>query len=627
MSNNIGNLTVGLGYDLSGLEQGGAAAFRTVSTQTQGLSAEMKRTSQEGSESFRLIDEALGIHVSRPLTRIIGQTQTLGPILAGVFQFSAMAAIGVVIAEQAKRLFEITGATEAWKDILGLTAETAEQAAKRIESGDQALLKSLHEKIEMQDAYNQLVAGLKGSDFERAHIAMLKEETAEIQKQILLQATQVQSKANEEDWRQWFGHSMFSGAFTALGMGAEKGQMSQQAEANKMALAMKPLFDAIHQINLELQKDNWKIFRDDADEAAKQAKEDIQQLQGDLKGWNDEANKGWTEWMKINAELETALTKLDDLQNSAKRFQEASKVFFPSIQQVGPPPGAPQLADQAELQKVTTDQNEAWTKAGEIVSELESPLEKFATQLAILKQLEEQGRITTEQFAQAQQVLQEQLAQSENRMEKLLKGGGALGGIQAFMMQLKGQGTKGSDGQFTFDLLNKGLEGFEDETVKVLTGAKANWSQFFMSLDQMVLKFFLSKMLTQLLGGLPGLLGNLFGGAGAGTNIGSLSQAAGGGGIGLGSSVPGYASGTDFAPGGLSWVGENGPELMNVPAGASITPTSALRGSSTQNIYIDAKGAEIGVEQKIARYFSAMAPSLVVRAVAEASEIQKRTPH
>jgi hypothetical protein len=37
--------------------------------------------------------------------------------------------------------------------------------------------------------------------------------------------------------------------------------------------------------------------------------------------------------------------------------------------------------------------------------------------------------------------------------------------------------------------------------------------------------------------------------------------------------VPGYAEGVVNAPGGLSMVGENGPELMYVPTGASIMPS------------------------------------------------------
>jgi hypothetical protein len=37
--------------------------------------------------------------------------------------------------------------------------------------------------------------------------------------------------------------------------------------------------------------------------------------------------------------------------------------------------------------------------------------------------------------------------------------------------------------------------------------------------------------------------------------------------------IPGFASGTDFAPGGMAVVGEKGPELVNLPRGASVTPT------------------------------------------------------
>jgi phage-related tail protein len=36
--------------------------------------------------------------------------------------------------------------------------------------------------------------------------------------------------------------------------------------------------------------------------------------------------------------------------------------------------------------------------------------------------------------------------------------------------------------------------------------------------------------------------------------------------------IPGFASGTDFAPGGLSLVGEHGPELVNLPRGSQVIP-------------------------------------------------------
>jgi hypothetical protein len=37
--------------------------------------------------------------------------------------------------------------------------------------------------------------------------------------------------------------------------------------------------------------------------------------------------------------------------------------------------------------------------------------------------------------------------------------------------------------------------------------------------------------------------------------------------------IPGFASGTNSAPGGLALVGEKGPELVNLPRGASVAPT------------------------------------------------------
>jgi len=54
-----------------------------------------------------------------------------------------------------------------------------------------------------------------------------------------------------------------------------------------------------------------------------------------------------------------------------------------------------------------------------------------------------------------------------------------------------------------------------------------------------------------------------------------------------GERVPGYSGGVGSAPGGLSWVGEGGPELMNVPRGASIFPsgTGPGGGVTVNNVF------------------------------------------
>ncbi|MBW7967584.1 hypothetical protein [Bradyrhizobium sp. BR 10261] len=45
--------------------------------------------------------------------------------------------------------------------------------------------------------------------------------------------------------------------------------------------------------------------------------------------------------------------------------------------------------------------------------------------------------------------------------------------------------------------------------------------------------------------------------------------------------IPGFAEGTDYAPGGLAWVGENGKELVNLPRGSQVIPNDVARSSQS----------------------------------------------
>ena len=51
------------------------------------------------------------------------------------------------------------------------------------------------------------------------------------------------------------------------------------------------------------------------------------------------------------------------------------------------------------------------------------------------------------------------------------------------------------------------------------------------------------------------------------------------------------ASGTNYWEGGATWVGEEGPELVNLPRGSRITPASETYNNAVNNYYItiDAK--------------------------------------
>lgn len=71
---------------------------------------------------------------------------------------------------------------------------------------------------------------------------------------------------------------------------------------------------------------------------------------------------------------------------------------------------------------------------------------------------------------------------------------------------------------------------------------------------------------------IQGLFGSLFG-AGFGTLGNGIGPGATWGGVqAFAKGVPAFAGGTSFAPGGMAWVGERGPELVNLPRGAQVIP-------------------------------------------------------
>ncbi len=123
------------------------------------------------------------------------------------------------------------------------------------------------------------------------------------------------------------------------------------------------------------------------------------------------------------------------------------------------------------------------------------------------------------------------------------------------------------------DSFSNAFEGF----IKGTKSAKDAFRSFVDDIESMLIKLALKKLMNQILGvdekgpdifSLFGKLLGSFGGAGAG-----------GAGIGYGSAgsaIPigpyPYASGTDWHPGGLAMVGENGPEIVNLPRGSQVWP-------------------------------------------------------
>jgi len=136
----------------------------------------------------------------------------------------------------------------------------------------------------------------------------------------------------------------------------------------------------------------------------------------------------------------------------------------------------------------------------------------------------------------------------------------------------------------------------------------------------------------QIVGMITGGLNNLFGfGGGAVSGMPSMYGAATAVGSQLsgstqffGTSVPKFANGTQNAPGGMAWVGERGPELVNLPRGSQVIPAHRAQsmGGGGVTINVDARGSAdpAAVRAQVQQGIIEAAPSII--AAAEARTVQ-----
>jgi hypothetical protein len=107
-----------------------------------------------------------------------------------------------------------------------------------------------------------------------------------------------------------------------------------------------------------------------------------------------------------------------------------------------------------------------------------------------------------------------------------------------------------------FDMAQDGILSMVDGSVKAEDAIKRLAAQLAIAAAQ-----------AALLGSGP-LAGLFGGGSGFNPTPGGFAQMLG---------IPGFATGTRYAPGGMALVGERGPELVNLPRGAQVIPNSQLR--------------------------------------------------
>ena len=210
------------------------------------------------------------------------------------------------------------------------------------------------------------------------------------------------------------------------------------------------------------------------------------------------------------------------LAESARRAAHAKAIYFPQVGTPTAPQVAPQRSDLAELVKIQNDQNAATQKAAEVLNQIETPAQKYATALAILKALQDEDKLSAEQVAQATQVLNEQMVKAasatqklQDQMMKLLEDSADAGaGMKAFLIQL--QITASENAKFVYDAMTAATSGAEstaaDSLVKIIESHKdqhqklihelrAMWESYFGGLAKMAVQQGLHKLLAPALAG------------------------------------------------------------------------------------------------------------------------------
>ncbi len=145
-----------------------------------------------------------------------------------------------------------------------------------------------------------------------------------------------------------------------------------------------------------------------------------------------------------------------------------------------------------------------------------------------------------------------ELQKKLEEMNKLNAGGGAVAGLKDAAK------AAASEVQTFGEAIQQTLESSLSNAFNGLLQGSASVREALAGIFADLARMAADRLIQQMLGG-------LFGGGSGGGALGGL--------------IPGFAAGTDFAPGGLALVGERGPELVNLPRGARVTPNDQLAGA------------------------------------------------
>jgi hypothetical protein len=738
------------------------------------MARQWKKTGRDGQEVLRLIDEALGIHVARPVARIVTETfPALGKALSSVLPGVAFSAFGFAIlefaehigakmteakkkqddytdavrktttvvaearAESEKRLNATLGKdagirgdtnAEAYYKGLATDADNIERMAKFVDQLTDAMRREALAAAalmpwwaELDKVWDQISKSSAEQGVEKiaAQIKVIQDKFADLAHDdgrkhghtaadyLNEQLPAAQKTLNEMAptnltlWPFPAGQKQFHVDSTGVRPGASKEEIEQQKKllaGIKLMEEQKKRSDENARADKQLERDTEQKKRNE--EIAR----GIEHIHEAQKRWQEET-------VSMGKELHAALDKKDEL----KELEDGFKTTMATLAQVSALMGgkaffaefgatADQMAQKlamvtahveslAQTKKFFDDLHEGegrepvGTKTpfplgtpamptlvhgGAVAGELAAFAEEPRKQIEMMKMAYLEAMTPLQKFTVAQRELDLILKNQDGTFRAGAEGAAAYAGamrhlvdeeirageaskkatdgLHAFWLELQ-QGEK--NGKFAFDLGSTMFRDIEDGIAKTILATRNQhaelrrmWENYFKGLEEMAIKFALSKSFASLAnlgspagangqsgassaGGIAGLLAKLFGAFGLGGGGGA------GGGAATASAAPGdiplFAEGGDATPGSSFISGEAGMERVDLTrgGGARITPLGGSMGGSETNIHNDFRGTVMTDDlMRRAEALQAMRISeerSVARAVSMQSEIAKRS--
>lgn len=499
---------------------------------------QMTRSFHEAKGAAALLGEEVGVKLNRHLRGILATSEVLGPLLEAAFPI--VAAIGFI--EVAKGIYEkITGIKKLEEDLAASHEwqKHAQEVYKQyVEINRQVQLIGRSE--EEQARLKQRFAAEDRGQLEQYR----KQLTDEIA--LLDERGRVQNKV--------IGKAFGRGAGTAgIAVTQDVGGLSDEdAERQKKLIA------EVHNIDLELSLKKVQIVKDGAEAGNAAHKSLLEQLKEE----NKEADKFWQTWIKLNDEIEKGVRELQSGALGGRSTSSIQKQFAPWLDpKLAPPSGSPLRTDQTELLKLQNDLNESWSKARQILDQIETPAEKYRVILSELKELLTEGRINQQQFNEA-------LAQAKQKYNETY-------------VAMKEFGKAGGDALKQGILMGRSWQ----DVLKSL----------LVTLGQLILRMTILKALQS----------SSFGQSGFGSLL-----------TGLVEGLSGKAGGGPVSAGMPYLVGEQGPELFWPNTSGSIVPNGKFGGGGGQVVYQDFRGAVVTDDLLRRAEGAAMMSSAVAHAVA-----------